>query len=88
MKFIYLVQYRQLNGATQRFELYRTEAYSSKVKAFDNVNNSMEVNKAYNIEEQVTVLDEVLRNVDYYTRENCDRVECKLRMIIEKVELR
>ena len=89
MKFVYLVEYRQLNKRTNMFELYRTEIYSSKAKANRNVDQSMEINKAYDIDEDKTsYLGENIRRVDYSTIANSDNVEMRLRMVINKVEVR
>ena len=89
MKFVYLVEYRQLNKRTNMFELYRTEVYSSKAKANRNVDQSMEINKAYSIDEDKTsYLGENIRRVDYSTIANSDNVEMRLRMVINKVEVR
>ena len=89
MKFVYLVEYRQLNKRTNMFELYRTEVYSSKAKANRNVDQSMEINKAYDIDEDKTsYLGENIRRVDYSTIANSDNVEMRLRMVINKVEVR
>ena len=71
------------------FELYRTEVYSSKAKANRNVDQSMEINKAYDIDEDKTsYLSENIRRVDYSTIANSDNVEMRLRMVINKVEVR
>ena len=90
MKFVYLVEYRQLNKRTNQFELYRTEVYSSAQKALGCVDQSMDINKAYNIQDDPTYwLDEKeLQRVDYSTIANTDEVEMRLRMIVTKVELR
>ena len=90
MKFVYLVEYRQLDRKTNRFELYRTEAYSSAQKAINNVHQSMDINGAYNIEDNPTYYlnENELMHVDYSTIANTEKVHMRLRMIVTKVEVR
>lgn len=90
MKFVYLVEYRQLDRKTNRFELYRTEVYSSAQKAINNVHQSMDINKAYNIEDNPSYYlnENELMNIDYSTIANSDNVEMRLRMIVTKTEVR
>jgi hypothetical protein len=90
MRFIYLVERRQLNNTTNCFELYDTEAYSSLKKAKDAVENSIECNKGYDTSIS-TYLGENLGRVDYtslgWGRDDA-RVEMRLRLVITKKELR
>jgi hypothetical protein len=92
MKYVYLLERRQLNSTTNRFELYDTDAFSSLKKAKDSVENSIECNKGYDIQRDD---DSYLRDnggcVDYtslgWGRDD-ERVEMRLRLVIIKKELR
>ena len=87
MKYIYLVETRELKN--DKFELYRTEAFSSKKKAVADMENIITCNKGYDI--KVDDSDDVLPMLDYTTlgwgRDDA-RVEMRLRMIITKKELK
>ena len=92
MKFVYLVERRQLSSTTNYFELYDTEIYSSLKKAKGAVENSIECNKGYNIDrDDSTYLGENLGRVDYtslgWGRDD-ERVEMRLRLVIIKKEVR
>jgi hypothetical protein len=90
MKYVYLVEFRDLNRRTDRFELYRTEVYSSAQKALGCVTNVMDINGAYNIEDDPTYLldDKELQRIDYSTIANTDKVHMRMRMIVTKTEVR
>ncbi len=92
MKFIYLIEYRQLNSSTNCFELYNTDAFSSLKKARASVENSIECNKGFDIKRDTTsYLEENLGRVDYSSigsGYNHAKVEMRLRLIINKKELR
>jgi hypothetical protein len=92
MRFIYLVEKRQLNNTTNCFELYDTEAFSSLKKAQAAVENSIECNKGFDINRDTTsYLEKNLGRIDYtslgWGRDDA-RVEMRLRLIINKKELR
>ena len=93
MKFVYVIEFRELSRTTNCFELHRTEIYSSKIKAQNSVENIMECNKAFNINEDTTSYlgEKDIRRVNYsslgWGRDDA-RVEMRLRLIINKLELR
>jgi hypothetical protein len=92
MRYVYLLERRQLSRTTNCFELYDTEAFSSLKKAKASLENSIECNKGFNIDRDISsYLEENLGRVDYssigHGRDD-ERVEMRLRLIINKVELR
>ena len=93
MKFIYLVESRQLNKTTNQFDiLCYTDAYSSLKKAKAGIENSIECNKGYDrYDDTTSYLERNLGRIDYttlgYGRDDT-RVEMRIRLIINKVELK
>ena len=89
MKYVYELEFRQLNVYTKFFEVYRTELYSSLRKAKKTLENVIEVNKGYSINyDKSFYLSETIARVDYLTIENTQRKETNERLIISKKELR
>ena len=84
MKYVYLVKSSYLyNG---RFEISRTNCYSSLSKAKAEIKNVIEVNKGFNIETET--MDFGFGLLNEQTTYNCmstDGREMKLRLILEKM---
>ena len=91
MRYVYLLERRQLNDYTNRYEFYDTEAYGSLKKLEAGLDNSMECNKAFNIEFDDYKWSNVLRTVTYSTMghlSETEQKEMRLRMVLKKIELR
>ena len=82
MKYVYLVKnYYLYNG---RFEINRTNCYSSLSKAKSEIKNVIEVNKGFNVETE-TMDFGLLNEQTTYTCMSTDGREMKLRLILEKM---
>jgi len=91
MRYIYLLERRQLNENTNRYEFYDSEAYSSLKKLEFGLENSMECNKAFNVDVDGYKWSNVIKTVSYSTMghlSETEQREMKLRMVLKKVELK
>jgi hypothetical protein len=100
MKYVYLIEHRELDKSTQRFNITRTEVFTSLKKARASVDNSILCNKGYNVSmgyyfcrnKNESFEHKDMQDVTDYTTLGWGyddaRVEMRLRLIINKKELR
>lgn len=82
----YKVEFRQLLDG--KFELYRSEYYTSKAKALACVDDVLEINSAYCVNDTNLWSRENIRIVDYNSNAVSSGECVRLRMCVNKIELR
>lgn len=84
MKNIYVVEYMQLFD--DKFLAYHKFVFSSKAKANNDVDQSIEINKGFDINENSVFLDDkMIRCVDYSSYSNSDNKLIRIRRVIYKL---
>lgn len=85
-KFVYLVKRGDFYAPNNRFDFWNNTIFSSKDKAFSSVQNSIEVNKGYDV-----VVSEPnslwLQCTDFKTTSTDGQIMI-IRLIVEKIEVR
>lgn len=86
MKKVYFLQKSQLNKRTDRFEYFTFEIFSSKKAMLHYVQNSIDVNKGFDIVKEVNeyLSSDVLESsIVEYKCLSTDGIQMKLRYILE-----
>jgi hypothetical protein len=87
MKFVYLLEYRQLNKLRTKYELYNTDVFSSKAKIESTVKNIIEVNKGYCVSDDNIIFGNCFKNITY-TCLSTDKKVMNMMLILTKKELK
>lgn len=90
MKYVYLVKTGPFSEEEKRFNFTTTEHFATRGKAIKNINESIAMNKGYDVKQDV--FDDVFEKqfylqIDYKTR-TYNNSEIKLRTILLKKELK
>ena len=91
MKFVYLLERMEFNTTTDLYVYNGCDVYTSLKKVNAGLENSLECNKAYDIEIDDDKWDNAFKMVSFTTLGwglDDARAEMKLRFVVRKVELK
>lgn len=85
--YVYLLEYRQFNPKTNRYEFYNIVPFSSKLKIEQTVKNTLEVNKATDIDEDAFIFGNYFKSITYSCL-STDNNPMKMKLSLSKKKIK